>query len=102
MDEVLAIPGGLGLGSLLTVIIQSIIQNSNFRSKRAFEEKKEAYVGLLEALQRAAIERTDQAAKAFAYWQMRCDLVGSKEVQVAIEELVESNDDVARRAKAML
>ncbi|MEN8892269.1 hypothetical protein [Planktotalea arctica] len=40
MDEVLAIPGGLGLGSLLTVIIQSIIQNSNVRSKRAFEEKK--------------------------------------------------------------
>lgn len=102
MNSILAVLGGLGIGSLLTVLVQSLLQNSQIRSRRAFDEKKEAYVGLLEAFQKAAVDGTDSAAKAFAYWQMRCDLVGSKEVQDAIGEIVESNDDQERRSIAVL
>jgi len=65
---------------------------------RAFSEKKEAYVGLLDAYHKAAIEGTDAAAKNFAYWQIRCELVAPEVVRKAIQGIVDSNDDPAARA----
>ncbi|MEA3012449.1 MAG: hypothetical protein QOD42_994 [Sphingomonadales bacterium] len=65
--------------------------------QRNFQEKKESYVGLLQAYHRAAVEGTDEAAKEFAYWQMRCELVAPENVRNAIQAIVDTNDDRVAR-----
>jgi len=85
---------------VITVLIQAAVAQLAQKSGRSFEERKAAYVGLLEAYQRAAVEGTDAAAKEFAYWQMRCDLVAPEDVRVGIARIVETNDDPGGRAVA--
>lgn len=63
------------------------------KDERSFREKRAAYVGLMEAYYRAAVEGTDETSKAFAYWQMRCELVAPERVRSAIRRIVETNDD---------
>lgn len=89
-----------GLGSIVTALIQAWLARNSMKDERSFREKQAAYVGLLEAYHRAAVEGTDEAAKHFAYWQMRCELVGSSAVRDAIGRIVETNDDRAGRDKA--
>jgi hypothetical protein len=47
----------------------------------------------LEAYHRAAVEGTDEAAKSFALWQMRCELVAPATVRNAISQIVATNED---------
>lgn len=82
-----------GLGSVITALIQAWLTRRAKRDERDFNERKEAYVGLLQAYHRAAVEGTDMAAKEFAYWQMRCELVAPKPVRDAIQEIVDMNED---------
>ncbi len=89
-----------GLGSIVTAMIQSWLGNRVEKRNRSFGERKAAYVGLLEAYHRAAVEGTDEAAKEFAYWQMRCDLVAPKEVRHAIQQVIDTNDNKPMRQKA--
>lgn len=95
--DVVAFVGAIGLGSVITVVVQSWLGRRTAQTKRSFDERKEAYVGLLQAYRRTAIEGTDEAAKEFAYWQMRCELVGSSHVCAAVQEIIDSNDDELRR-----
>lgn len=90
---VLSIITAFGLGSLLTAVVQSWLMRRVQLDERNFEERKQAYIGLLEAYHHAAVERTDAAAKEFAYWQMRCELVAPETVRKAIEKIVSTNDD---------
>ena len=98
--SILPLLTAFGLGSVITVLIQAVVAQHVQKSARSFEERKAAYIGLLEAYQRAAVEGTDAAAKEFAYWQMRCDLVAPEEVRLAISKIVDTNDDRPGRASA--
>lgn len=89
-----------GLGSIVTALIQSWLAQRSKRDDRRFHEKQTAYIGLLEAYHRAAVEGTDETSKAFAYWQMRCELVAPEPVRDAIRRIVETNDDRPARLKA--
>lgn len=89
-----------GLGSIVTALIQFLLQQRSEVKKRSFEERKEAYIGLLDAYHEAAVENSDRAAKKFAYWQMRCELVGPLAVRRAIAKIVETNDDIDARYHA--
>lgn len=99
MDTSLILPliTAFGLGSVITALIQSYLAGRASNAARNFQEKKEAYVGLLQAFHRAGVEGTEEAAKEFAYWQMRCELVASKEVRDAIVEVIKTNDDRPKR-----
>ena len=55
---------------------------------------------MLEAYHNAAVKNTDEAAKAFAYWQMRCEIVGPPAVRDAIDEIIASNADRKGRSRA--
>ncbi len=94
---VVSLIAAFGLGSLLTTLAQSWLSNRTQMNHRSFEERKQAYIGLLEAYHRAAVEGTPKAAKNFAYWQMRCDLVAPNNVRKAIEEIISTNDDIDAR-----
>lgn len=98
--DILPLLTAFGLGSIVTAVVQSWLSQRSNRDDRRFREKQAAYVGLLEAYHRAAVEGTDEAGKLFAYWQMRCELVAPKPVRDAIWRIVETNDDRVGREKA--
>lgn len=98
--NILSLLTAFGLGSVVTALIQSWLSQRSKLDERRFREKQAAYIGLLEAYHRAAVEGTDEAAKNFALWQMRCELVAPEAVRRAIERIVETNEDRAGRFKA--
>ncbi|WP_353400845.1 hypothetical protein [Pseudophaeobacter arcticus] len=84
----------------MTAFVQSWLSSRAKLNERSFQERKEAYQGLLEAYHRAAVEGTDQASKNFAYWQMRCEIVAPVIVREAIDEIIASNADRKGRSRA--
>jgi hypothetical protein len=50
MEWILPLFGGLGLGSLLTKIVDHYLAKQQSKEMRIYQEKREAYLGLLEAL----------------------------------------------------
>ena len=91
--DILSLLTAFGLGSVISVLVQFYLARKSENNERSFRERQAAYLGLLEAYHRAAVDRNDEAAKNFAFWQMRCDLVAPKAVRRAIEKIVETNDD---------
>ncbi len=89
-----------GLGSVFTVLVQSWLQSRKEKNARIFQERKEAYLGLLRALHDAAVKPSDMASKEFAYWQLRCELIAEVEVRLAIQRVVDTNELPANRAVA--
>jgi len=83
--------GGI-VGSLLTTIIQAWLQNKQLHADRVFQEKKEAYIGLLEAY-KVATQKGYDNEKEFAYWSVRCELVASAEI-IALIETMKTSDYV--------
>lgn len=98
--DILSFLTAFGLGSVVTALIQSWLAQRANKDERRFREKQSAYFGLLEAYHRAAVEGTDAAAKNFALWQMRCELIAPEAVRTAIERIVETNEDPAGRKTA--
>jgi len=90
---------GIGsiVGSLLTACVQAWLSNRQQLNNRNFQEKKEAFLGLLNAYHQAAIKPSDTASKEFAFWQMRCELVASAKVRKAIQEIVDTNHSQEKR-----
>jgi hypothetical protein len=100
MLQLIPLLTAFGLGSIVAALIQSLLAQRSKRDDRRFQEKQAAYIGLLEAYHCAAIEGTDETSKAFAYWQMRCELVAPAPVRHVIRRIVETNDDRPARMKA--
>lgn len=61
-------------------------------SDRWHQERRETYLGLLEALHDAAAHPSDENSKAFALWQTRCELFGSKDVARYAQAIIDTND----------
>jgi hypothetical protein len=92
MDWILPLVAGLGLGSLLKSIIDHFMSRRASNNDRWYQERREAYLGLLNALHEAAVHPSDENSKGYALWQTRCDLFGSKEVSKYAQELVDTNE----------
>jgi hypothetical protein len=80
MDWVLPLIAGLGIGSLLKSVVDHWIARRSQTTDRLYQEKRESYLGLLDALRHAAIAPSRETAKTFGLWQTRCTLFGSPEV----------------------
>ena len=92
MELVSVLIGGLGIGSLLTALVNHIIARRAVTSDRLYAEKREAYLGLLNALHQAAVHPSNENSKQYALWRTRCDLFGSTAVVEQAQEMVETND----------
>lgn len=75
MQIVLGLLGGLGIGSLLASLVTHWITRRASIQDRWYQEQREAYLGLLQAIHDAAVAPSDEKAKAYALWQTRCDLL---------------------------
>lgn len=86
---------GLGgiIGSIVTAAVQAYFSSRSATRTRNFQEKKEAYIGFLEALHRSDVEQTRETSMHAGHWKNRCDLVASPKVRAAIERIFETNPD---------
>jgi hypothetical protein len=92
MEWLLPLLGGLGLGSLLKSAIDHFVSRRAVMQDRQYQEKREAYLGLLEALHKAATQPSNANSKEYALWQTRCPLFGSAEVSRFAQAMVDTND----------
>ena len=99
-ENVITLLAAFGLGSVVTALVSAWLNSKQQLAERRFEEKKAAYIGLLEAYHKAAVEPSEANSKAFAYWQMRCELVGSTRVIMATNEIVATTDAPEARHQA--
>lgn len=96
-----AIVGALGLGSLATVLIQWLLARSDKRRSLRFQERKDAYVGLWQAMHRSEIEGTEEAALHVGHWVARCELVAPHSVRSAVNTLVDTPPGSTERRAAV-
>ena len=92
MNWLLPLVGGLGIGSLLTSVVCHFLNRKSATNARIYQEKREAYLGLLDALHQAAIAPSDVNSKTFALWQIRVQLFGNEEVAKAVQGVLDTNE----------
>ncbi|HEY8697677.1 MAG TPA: hypothetical protein VIM02_08670 [Rhizomicrobium sp.] len=80
----------------MTTVVQAWLARKSEIANRDFQEKKEAYVGFLEALHRSEVEQTGEASKRAGHWQNRCELVGSNTVRDLIQRVIETNPSAGK------
>ncbi|NHZ48848.1 hypothetical protein [Nitratidesulfovibrio liaohensis] len=71
--------GGVGIGSLLTVVAQHWVTKKREHEQRTFTEKKAAYTGLLQALHDCVVNPSDNSLKKFALALAHVHIFGSPE-----------------------
>ena len=82
--------GGV-IGSLLTTLIQTWFARKQVRETRVFEEKKEAYIGLLDAILASEVSPSEGASLTVGHWHNRCDLVGTSTIRQLLIEYKRTN-----------
>jgi hypothetical protein len=92
MEWALPLLAGLGIGSLLNSIADHFMARQANISDRWYQEKREAYLGLLKSLHDAAVYPCDENSKAFALRQTHCELFGSNDVTRYAQAIVDTND----------
>lgn len=80
-----------GLGALVTALVQAWLSHKSYISKRNFQEKKESYVGYLDAIYKSDIKNTVETGAYLAHWKNRIELIGSKEVIYLCNRFFETN-----------
>lgn len=97
--------GGLGIGSALTAIVTKLLDHfitrKTAKQTLLYKEKREAYLGLLDALHKAAIQPSNENSKAFALWQTRVEVFGTLEVAEAVQGIINTNDPIQRQERDM-
>jgi hypothetical protein len=89
---VLPLLGGLGIGTLITQVVTQFITRRASVRDRLYQEKRAAYLGLLEALHDAAALSSPENWRAYGRWQTRCSLFGSMDVMTAAQKQVDLKD----------
>ena len=84
--------GGI-VGSLLTTLVQAWISSHAALADRRFQEKKEAYIGFLEALATSEIEPTPGNSLRAGHWINRCELVAPPRVRALAARINATNPD---------
>lgn len=100
MEWLLPLIGGLGLGSLFKSIADSYLAKRNSTRDRLYQERKECYIGLLEALHKADAEPSEANAKAFGYWKTRCELFGAPIVGHFAQQMIDTQPGTPERNAA--
>lgn len=100
MDWLLPLIGGLGIGAILKSIVDYFLSKNAARKKAQYAEMREAYLGLLNALHKAAVEPSDQNSKEFALWQTKVQLFGSESVAKAVQGILDTNEGPREKRNA--
>jgi len=81
----------------MTIVAQYWFGEKSKRRTLAFQEKKESFVGLLNAYHQAAITSSVENAKNFAYWKVRCEIIADDKISHAIQRMIDTNENMEER-----
>lgn len=95
MDYSLLI-GGLGIGSLLTSVVNHILAQRAAKRDRVYAEKRETYLGLLNALRDVGANPSLTNSKAYGLWQARCELFGSYGAANFASDVMDATSEAAK------
>lgn len=101
MDSILAIFGGLGIGSLLTAVVNHFLSKKKDAAEKLYQEKKEAYIGMTRALYDAEIEPGPKNEKMFGYHLNIAKMFSSSDVIVSAQKVIESAPGSQNRKTAL-
>jgi hypothetical protein len=79
-NSIIGLVGALGIGGMITAFVTYWCTIKKEYQARNFSEKKETYIGFLDAMHKSELEGTPEAALNVGYWRNRIELVGSNEV----------------------
>lgn len=82
--------GGLGIGSLLTVLLKERYENK----KLVLKEKMEAYCGFIDSLQHSVANSSEEARQKVVYWQKRLELIAPGPI-VALSKTIYDGSNTA-------
>jgi hypothetical protein len=91
---------GLGVGSILTAIVQHKLTRKAAKEDTTAKERKAAIEGFLAAYAALAEGWSDPKAKTLAHWEARMQLVCSSPVVVAVTRLKEAQPGTDERTQA--
>ena len=94
MEWLFPLIGGLGMGSILKGLCDHFLNNKSQKEERFYREKREAYLGLIEALHQSDVHPSLETAKNFGNWTNRCKLFGSPGVIKAAHGMIDTSNDV--------
>ena len=84
--------GGLGLGAIITKVVDYFLTKKSSKEALLYKEKKEVYFGLLDALHKAAVSPSIENSKNFALWQTRVQLFGTDDVSKSVQGMIDTNE----------
>ena len=92
----------IGASSLLSLLMQHMLSNQLFRKKTQIQERKEAFIGLLEAWRDQEQEGVTNKNKfEVGHWILRCELVGSNNLRCKLRNWNETQPGSSERSKAL-
>lgn len=102
MEQFFTIVGALGVGSLISVLAQSWFNTRSENTNRLFAERKEAYIGFLEAWRDQDIEGvTDANRYQIGHWHLRSQLVASTKLKTALDDWMSAKMGSQERSEAL-
>ncbi len=101
MNLFLALIGGLGIGSLLTTVVNHFLLKNSENSDRLYREKREAYIGMTRALYDVEIEPGPKNAKAFGYYLNMAKIFGPQNVVMAGQKVIDTDPCTMGRDEAL-
>ncbi|MDD3183039.1 MAG: hypothetical protein PHD48_09590, partial [Alphaproteobacteria bacterium] len=89
--NIISLVSAAGIGAILATIIHAWLTERKEIRQRIFQEKKEAYLGFLNAMYVAEITPSEENQRKGGYWVNVCRIVASKEVNDLLEKHLATN-----------
>jgi len=100
MDWIAFLVGGLGIGAIVKSVTDHYLFKRKAVEERTFSVKKEAYLSLLESLHAALTD--PNRSSDYEHWINVVSIVGSPEVRISTNDLINSKPGGDERNKAHL
>jgi hypothetical protein len=73
------------------------LDDARTKRKRLYQEKRDAYIGLLAAIHAAGANPCEKNAYAYALWQVKCKVYGSLKVAILTDDFASSEPGTPER-----
>ncbi len=100
LELIIGVLGGLGIGQIIQSIVTYKSNKKSTHEMRCYQEKRESYIDLLDAIHLAGVHHSEENAKNFARWQTRVKLFGSEKVAKHAQEIADTTPGTKARHSA--
>mgnify|MGYP001450478117 CR=1 FL=1 len=81
---------GIGTGTIIQTILLHIAKKKETKEIRSYEEKRNAYIGLLSSIHQSVVNPGSDSSKEYSLFQAKIGLFGSEEVIKYSQEMLDT------------